>query len=300
MAPSSPTPSEPKSPRRDKLPPRRKPRRRGRNVNLYDVIAGRVTLNQPLRNPDGTSKPTYLTRNTPLGRYHSKAPSLTDDEVLSRKRCAPPRFEEGEVHITNVDLPDGGRGILPDSDLLTSMLSYSAKFYHVMARRVAGRQGRSVVDEKSMDGSALMALGILLEEAGREALGRRGDLVFTEGLGVREGDDDGGRWMDGRYVGGWWRRGRWRLRLGRGRRFEGGDAEDGDGDERPKAKRRKVVKAKKLRRRMRKRVKGFGRLRYHQLEAITAAAVVACQSCHVVRGLTARHTRDGSGLSREG
>ena len=33
-----------------------------------------------------------------------------------------------------------------------------------------------------MDETALLAFGILLEEAGREGLGRRGDLVFTEGM----------------------------------------------------------------------------------------------------------------------
>jgi hypothetical protein len=32
-----------------------------------------------------------------------------------------------------------------------------------------------------MDETALLAFGILLEEAGNEVLGRRGDLVFTEG-----------------------------------------------------------------------------------------------------------------------
>jgi hypothetical protein len=31
-----------------------------------------------------------------------------------------------------------------------------------------------------MDETALLAFGILLEEAGREALGKAGDLVFTE------------------------------------------------------------------------------------------------------------------------
>ena len=32
-----------------------------------------------------------------------------------------------------------------------------------------------------MDGSALLALGILVEEAVREELGKNGDLVFVEG-----------------------------------------------------------------------------------------------------------------------
>lgn len=44
-----------------------------------------------------------------------------------------------------------------------------------------------------MDETALLALGILLEETGREVLGRRGDLVFTEGVEVdrdaEPGDD---------------------------------------------------------------------------------------------------------------
>lgn len=36
-------------------------------------------------------------------------------------------------------------------------------------------------DWKSMDETALLAMGILLEEATREVLGETGDLVFTEG-----------------------------------------------------------------------------------------------------------------------
>ena len=36
-------------------------------------------------------------------------------------------------------------------------------------------------DYRSMDETALIALGILMEEAARDTLGRTGDLVFTEG-----------------------------------------------------------------------------------------------------------------------
>lgn len=43
-----------------------------------------------------------------------------------------------------------------------------------------------------MDETALLAFGILLEEASREALGRRGDLVFTEGVEVGEGGERSG------------------------------------------------------------------------------------------------------------
>lgn len=45
-----------------------------------------------------------------------------------------------------------------------------------------------------MDGTALIALGILVEEAVRESLGASGDMVFTEGepasLPVLDDDDD--------------------------------------------------------------------------------------------------------------
>jgi hypothetical protein len=37
-----------------------------------------------------------------------------------------------------------------------------------------------------MDETALLAFGILLEEASRDALGKKGDLVFTEGMEVGE------------------------------------------------------------------------------------------------------------------
>ena len=37
-----------------------------------------------------------------------------------------------------------------------------------------------------MDETALLAFGVLLEEAAREALSKRGDLVFTEGVEVDE------------------------------------------------------------------------------------------------------------------
>ncbi|EQK98264.1 membrane protein [Ophiocordyceps sinensis CO18] len=53
----------------------------------------------------------------------------------------------------------------------------------VLYKGVGGRD----VDERSMDETALLAFGILLEEAGREALGRLGALVFTEA------DDEGGQ-----------------------------------------------------------------------------------------------------------
>ena len=51
---------------------------------------------------------------------------------------------------------------------------------------------RRLLDERSMDETALLAFGILLEEAGRQALGENGDLVFTEAAeeeGMKEGKE---------------------------------------------------------------------------------------------------------------
>lgn len=53
-----------------------------------------------------------------------------------------------------------------------------------------GRGNTARVDERSMDETALLSLGILLEEAARESLGRKGDLVFTEGVNDDNIDDD--------------------------------------------------------------------------------------------------------------
>lgn len=78
------------------------------------------------------------------------------------------------------DLPDGGRGVLPESDLLKAVHGYSSRFYGRMMKR-GGPGLQHNVDEASMDETALLAFGILLEEAGRDVLGRRGDMVFTEG-----------------------------------------------------------------------------------------------------------------------
>jgi hypothetical protein len=71
--------------------------------------------------------------------------------------------------------------------MLKAIHSYTSHFYSALARsdghngkNDASRQRR--IDERSMDETALLAFGILLEEAGRDVLGKRGDMVFTEGM----------------------------------------------------------------------------------------------------------------------
>ena len=90
------------------------------------------------------------------------------------------------------DLPHEGRDVLPSSDLLKAAHSYASHFYDALgaggrhdAHFVAGRG----MDERSMDETALLALGILLEEAGREVLGAKGDMVFTEEEAMPGGEE---------------------------------------------------------------------------------------------------------------
>lgn len=109
---------------------------------------------------------------------------LAPEEVLFRRKKAPERFAEKDIYFANEGLPDDGRGDLPDSDLLKSVHAYASRFYEALGRRRGSDSfvGSRLVDERSMDETALLAMGLLLEEAARETLGKSGDLVFTEGV----------------------------------------------------------------------------------------------------------------------
>ncbi len=98
---------------------------------------------------------------------------IPPEEVLFRRSRAPERYEENDFYWADRHLTEEQK--LPDSDLLKAIHTYASDFY--------GRAtvDRGQVDFSSMDGSALMALGILLEEAAEHALGTTGDMVFVEG-----------------------------------------------------------------------------------------------------------------------
>ena len=64
---------------------------------------------------------------------------------------------------------------LPESDLLKAIHAYASDFY---GRAV---KGRGKVDFESLDETALLAMGILMEEMARDALRETGDLAFVEG-----------------------------------------------------------------------------------------------------------------------
>ncbi|KAK4244614.1 hypothetical protein C7999DRAFT_35041 [Corynascus novoguineensis] len=157
-------------------------RPRGRPANVFDAVAGRVTLNGALGDSDHPAGRSKRRLSATSSRYSSRNPKLAPEEALFKRKNAPVRYAEYDIYWANEDLPDGGHRQLPDSDLLRSLHSYASRFYEAAAARLGPRciVGTRIVDERSMDESALLAFGVLLEEAGREALGKRGDLVFTE------------------------------------------------------------------------------------------------------------------------
>ena len=69
---------------------------------------------------------------------------------------------------------------LPDSDLLKAIHTYASDFY--------GRAtlNGGLLDFESLDETALLSLGILLEEMAEHVLGDTGDLAFVEGEEIED------------------------------------------------------------------------------------------------------------------
>lgn len=72
---------------------------------------------------------------------------------------------------------------LPSSDLLEAIHAYVADHYEFTTED----QGQS--DHKSMDETALIAMGVLVEELAKEVLGETGDLVLVEGQELSDDED---------------------------------------------------------------------------------------------------------------
>lgn len=93
--------------------------------------------------------------------------------MLFRRLNAPTRYEETDYYFAHESLPPDCP--LPSSELLEAIHAYSADFYD----RATIDRGKD--DCQSMDETALIAMGILLEEMAKESLGETGDLVLVEG-----------------------------------------------------------------------------------------------------------------------
>lgn len=136
---------------------------------------------------------TSGSRKTASGQHHLGDPVLAPEEVLFSRKRAPQRYAEKDLYFANDSLPDAGRNILPESDMVKAIHGYASHFYEALGRRCAGEPRGDIgrVNERSMDETAILAFGILFEEAARAALGKDGDLVFTEGIqDDGDGEDD--------------------------------------------------------------------------------------------------------------
>lgn len=112
-------------------------------------------------------------RDTPS----SSTLAVPPEEVLFRRAGAPIRYEEDDFYWADRYLTDNQK--LPESDLLKAIHAYASDFY---GRAV---KGKGAVDFESLDETALLAMGVLMEEMAGEVLGETGDLAFVEG------EDDG-------------------------------------------------------------------------------------------------------------
>ncbi|KAF2810152.1 uncharacterized protein BDZ99DRAFT_520242 [Mytilinidion resinicola] len=134
-----------------------------RRATLFDVVAGRVTDRSVMG-----SMANRKHRDT----KQALAP-LRPDEVLYKVSNAPDRFAETDQYFAHRNLPS--QLVLPDSDLLASIHAYVSQYCAAMPRNDRDKAWRS------MDETALLAMGVLIEETVRESIGETGDLVFVEG-----------------------------------------------------------------------------------------------------------------------
>jgi hypothetical protein len=153
-----------------------------RHPTVYDAVAGNSCTSLPM--PTSLAEqftgrisatgfiPEHLIVSTNRDTASSSTAALPPESVLFRGRNAPTRYAESDIYFVNERQPPIG---LPESDLLEALHCYSSDFYS----RATADGGAG--DWKSLDETALIALGLLMEEALRDVLGRTGDLVFTEG-----------------------------------------------------------------------------------------------------------------------
>ncbi|KAF7514014.1 hypothetical protein GJ744_006628 [Endocarpon pusillum] len=134
-----------------------------RPATVYDAVAGRVGSNGFI---DESTRP-IRTRNG----FPSTESAFAPLEVLLRRATAP---TEGRADVYFADENLKPEQKLPDSELLKASHLYASDFYGINSEDGGKR------DFKSLDETALIALGILLEEAAVQLLGKTGDMVLVE------------------------------------------------------------------------------------------------------------------------
>ena len=103
--------------------------------------------------------------------------AMMPEDVLFGRRGAPTLSQEEDVYSADRHLSEQQR--LPDSDLLKAIHTYASDFY------AKTTTNRGAVANESLDETALLGLGILLEEMAGHVLGETGDLAFVEGEEVK-------------------------------------------------------------------------------------------------------------------
>ncbi|KXS95134.1 hypothetical protein AC578_2882 [Pseudocercospora eumusae] len=130
-------------------------------ATLYDAVAGRVGYEGFLMDKRGNPMPP--------------------DQVLFSRADAPVRYQEDDKYFAHRHLPPNQR--LPDSDLLKAIHSYASDFYG------SGKLGNPRKDFKSLDETALIAMGVLIEELVAETLGETGPTprrnALRKGIALR-------------------------------------------------------------------------------------------------------------------
>ena len=148
-----------------------KERRKRRKVSLYDAVAGRAGY-------EG-----FLSEQQPSKYGDTASTSKTavpPEEVLFRRKGALVRYEEDDIYTADRNLQLSQK--LPDSDLLKALHLYASDFYS----RETGINDKTSF--RSLDEAALLAMGILLEEAAQEAIDGMSDLSFTDLMNERPRD----------------------------------------------------------------------------------------------------------------
>lgn len=123
-------------------------------LSLYDAVAGRASYEGFLSTPT-PSRYRDWTSNT--------LTPVPPEEVLSRFHDAPTRYEEDDIYFAHGHLDRSNElQRLPDSDVVKTLHAYASDFYATTP------QVRGYKDFKSLDETALLAFGILVEEAARQ------------------------------------------------------------------------------------------------------------------------------------
>jgi hypothetical protein len=153
-----------------------------RKISVYEAVAGKAGYESLLPTEKRTATKYRDTQTNSLQ-------SVPPDEVLFRRQGAPERYEESDVYqAPHPTTP------LPDSDLLKFLHRYASDFYS------KATPDKGQIDFQSLDETALLALGILLEETAALHLGDTGHSAFIEDenedimTGKRE-YWDGARWV---------------------------------------------------------------------------------------------------------